>query len=195
MLTTKGEMTHNIVYNTQKEAISNLTGINKSKIKKVKTFGMENDGIYSYRDRIFKISSSRAEYFVAQRLFGEKFENVVNIYGYYECDILGKNGDSVWKSYIIEEEKLKRVGRNFAFNNFDLQTVCLDPIRRIPYFASVLNGIAELASVGIVYYDLHPLNVMYNDKGQVKIIDFGYAVLKRTKEDKRVKVSYKIESL
>ena len=182
------------MYKNQKDAVSDLMGISKSKLKKVIAFGMENDGLLSYGDRIFKISSSKAEFLIAKRLIGETFKNVVNIYSANECDILGKHKKNVWKSYIIEQEKLKRVGKSFAFGDFELQTACLDPMRRIPYFAGVLNGIAELASIGITYYDLHPLNVMYDEEEQPKIIDFGYAALSRIKDNKKIKVSCSIES-
>jgi len=181
------------MFDTQKDAIALFAGINKRKLKRMRAFGMENDGIFSYKDKIYKISSSKREFLAANKIKGKDFNNVVKIFGTYECDILGRNRKTLWKSFILEEEKLKRLGKSYAFDDFDLQRVCCDVGRRLPYFVGILNGLAELASIGIEYNDLHPLNVMYDEKEAVKIIDFGFATIKRKYPKMDMRLSLKME--
>ncbi len=178
------------MFQTRKDALSTLANINKNQIKKLRTFGMENEGIFTYQDRVFKFSASKREFLIAKRLIGKNFKNVVKIHNTYECDVLGICSRNVWKSYIIEEEKLKRIGKSFAFDDFDLQRVCVDVERRAPYFAAILNGIVELSSIGIRYNDLHPLNVMYDNNQVAKIIDFGLASTKRKFQQINMSISF-----
>jgi len=167
------------VYSDAKTAISELAGVNKRKLKKKLANGMEHDKIYTYKDRLFKITSSRQEYFAAKRIIGNRFKNVLTIYDCFKCDIVSDNGDEIWRSYIIEEEILYRKGNQFVFNSLDLYSLAYNIESRLPYFVSIINGLVELSSIGIQYNDLHPLNVMKDKNNVIKIIDFGQVSLKR----------------
>ena len=165
------------VYSTQKDAISKLADINKRCIKRLKISGIENDGIFLYKDKIFKVTSSKREFLAAKRIMQEDFENVVKIYNVYECFIIFY--EKPYKSYIIEEERLFRDKRNYVFDDLDISFASVDINKRLPYFVAVLNGLAELASIGVEHNDLHTLNIMMSNSGVVKIIDFGFAKLKK----------------
>jgi len=166
------------VYKNAKLAISNLANVNKNRLKKIPAYGMENDCIYSNDNKIYKVTSSKQEFLASKRIIGKKFKNIVKIFDSYECNILSDMG-SVWKSYIIEEEKLKREKRKFVFDSLDLCVLSENVKERLPYFVSVINGLAELDSIGIKYKDLHSMNIMNDNDGNVKIIDFGYVSLKK----------------
>jgi serine/threonine protein kinase len=166
------------MYENPKLAISNLFKINSSKLKKLKTVGMEHDYIYSLHDKVYKITSSKTEFLASKRIIGNKFNNVVNIFDSYECDILSPNKDSIWKSYIIEEEKLFR-DKSLLYKNIDLKSLSFDLEKRLPLFVSIINGLIELSSVGIIYDDFHTMNVMRDKNNNIKIIDFGLVILKK----------------
>lgn len=168
-----------MTYDNQKEAISKIFSIKISDIKKKNGFGLENDGIYQYKDRIFKLTSSKREFSAAKRLVGKDFKNVVKVYSSNLCNIYNEQTDSIWKTYIIEEEKLNRNGANFLFNDLNLHTLCINVEKRLPFFVGIMNGLVELASVGIIYYDIHSMNIMFGNSNQVKIIDFGCVSVKR----------------
>jgi serine/threonine protein kinase len=182
-----------MVFNTQREAISALTKVAASDLIKIRASGLENDGIYRTEDRIYKVSSSKKELLVANKLIGKKFKNVVTVYGAYECDILSSNGN-VWKSYIIEEERLFRNKKQFVFDNLDINSIGIDINRRVPFFVSVLNGVIELASLGIFHKDLHCLNVMLDKCGTPKIIDFGIVTIKKKFDDINLSVNINYEN-
>jgi len=167
------------IYDTAKLAISELANVELGNLKKVYNFGIENDAIYSCGDKIFKVTSARQEYLASKRIIGQDFKNVVKIYDSFECNILGYHDDTIWKSYIIEEEKLTRERYKFVFKDLDLYTLSVDVENRLPYFVSVINGLAELNSIGIRYDDLHSLNIMSTKDGVIKILDFGYVSIKR----------------
>jgi serine/threonine protein kinase len=168
-----------MTYNSPKKAIAGLAKISQRTLRRLKVSGIENDGIYATKTRIFKLCGSRREYLAAKRLIGKDFSNVVKVYHAYECDIYYSFSDHPLKTYVIEEERLYRSGRNFVFDYLCLSDIYPDVNRRLPYFVGVINGLAELASVGIIHNDLHTLNVMSDASGQVKIIDFGFAKIKR----------------
>jgi len=172
------------------EAITTITKLKETDLKKVKVYGLENDGIYKTEDRIFKIASSRKEFMAAQRLIGRDFKNVVKVYNATECAIVSMFGN-VWKSYIIEEERLYRKKNALVFNDLDINSVSLDIHTRVPFYVHLLNGIIELASVGILHEDLHSLNVMTDLNDVPKIIDFGIIKLKKKYEP--IKLSVKLE--
>ncbi len=74
----------------------------------------------------------------------------------------------------VQGENLKRllrkVGRLFAG-------------QAIPIACQVCEGLAEAHRRGIIHRDLKPQNIMIDEDGQAKILDFGLARLLRTDED------------
>jgi serine/threonine protein kinase len=177
-----------IIYESPLDAIYKITNINKNSIKKLFVAGIENDGIYLYEDRIFKVAISKREYLAAQRIIGKDFKNVVKIHSATEItSYLYENSYETAKSYIIEEERLFRDRKSYVFDDLDISFVSVDVNRRLPYFVSVLNGLAELASVGIVHGDLHSMNIMMDKNNEAKIIDFGFSKLKKTFGDVKVR--------
>jgi len=177
------------VYDHPKLAIEDLANVNKKYLKHIPNFGMENDYIYSYKDRVFKITSSKQEFLASKRIIGRNFNNVVKIYDSFECDILGKHSNNIWKSYVIEEEMLYRNGGEFLFKKLDFCALMGNVEKRLPYFVSVINGLIELESVGIRYNDLHSLNVMFDKEKNAKLIDFGYVSLKKKYKPINVRLS------
>jgi serine/threonine protein kinase len=170
------------MFHSDKEAISALCGVHESLLKKVQfSSGLENDGMYCFGNRVYKISSKRREFLASKRLIGHKFKNVVNIYSAHECKILSNN-DSVWDSYIIEQEKLYKNINTPRFDKLDLDVFATNVNKNMHYFIGVMRGISELASVGIIHKDLHSLNIMSDKNNNPKIIDFGIVVLKRNFE-------------
>jgi len=178
-----------MIYDHPKLAIQDLAKIDKNYLKRIPNFGMENDFIYFYKDRVFKITSSRQEFLASKRIIGRNFNNVVKIYDSFECDILSEHSDNVWKSYIIEEELLFRKGNNFLFKNLDFVTLMNDVENRLPYFVSIINGMIELESIGIRYNDLHSLNIMFDKEDNAKLIDFGFVSLKKNFKPINIKLS------
>lgn len=168
----------NEIYKTPKDAIANLANLDKRSIKRLKVSGVENDGIFLCKDRIFKITSSKREFLAAKRIMQEDFQNVVKIHNIYECLMIFS--EKPYRTYILEEERLFRDKRNYVFDDLDIAFACVDINKRLPYFVAVLNGLAELASIGVEHNDLHSLNIMMDKIGEIKIIDFGFAKLKKT---------------
>ena len=166
-------------YNSPKEAINKLYGIPENELIKLrKKWGLENDGIFAYKDRIFKISSSRKEFFAAQRLIGKEFKNVVKVFSCKECQILSYYETVCW-AYVIEEERLHRNGKEYLYDSLDIGMIADDIDKRMPYMIAVMNGIIELSKAGIKHCDLHCANIMMDKKGNPKIIDFGIVSLKK----------------
>ena len=56
----------------------------------------------------------------------------------------------------------------------------LDPWQAIPVARGICDGLAEAHRLGIVHRDLKPQNVMIDEEGQAKIMDFGLARLLKT---------------
>lgn len=177
-----------MVFYTQKEAISALANVPICDLIKIRANGLENDGVYRTENKIYKISSSKKELLVANKLIDKKFKNVVTVYGAYECDILSLHGN-VWKSYIIEEERLFRNKKQFVFDDLDINSISIDVNKRVPFFVSVLNGVIELASIGVFHKDLHCLNVMLDKAGTPKIIDFGIVTIKKKFENVKMSIN------
>ena len=175
------------IYKNPKDAISKLANLDKRSIKRLKVSGIENDGVFLCKDRIFKVTSSKREFLAAKRIMQEDFQNVVKIYNIYECLVIFY--EKPYRTYVIEEEKLFRDKRNYVFDDLDVSFASVDINKRLPYFVSVLNGLAELASVGIEHNDLHSMNIMMDEKGSVKIIDFGYAKLKKVVQTVNVRAN------
>lgn len=165
------------VYDNAKLAISELANIDKSALKLFRRSGAEHDRLYSYNDKIFKVTPSRQEFLASKRLIGKDFNNVVKIFNSFECCVLS-DYDRVtkWKSYIIEEEKLKKSG---FLNDLTLYDLSCNIEKKLSYYVDIINGLIELSSVGIIHNDIHTLNTMKDDNGNVKIIDFGFATIKK----------------
>lgn len=170
----------NQIYNSQKEAISKISNIKITSLKRLQVAGIENEGVYLYKDRIFKVSPAKKEFAAASRIKDKNFKNVVKVYNTYECcSYIDNDCNIVYKSYIIEEERLFRNRNSYVFDDLDVSSISLDINRRLPYIVSVINGIAELASVGIIHKDIHSMNIMLDKQNEVKIIDFGHTKIKK----------------
>jgi len=180
-------------YNSAKEAISKLYDIPENKLIKLKKFGLENDGIYACDDKIYKVASSRKEFLAAERLIGKNFTNVVKVYSCKSCKIMSEY-ERVWESFIISEEHLYRSKNEYVYNSLDINMISENIEKRVPYMIAIMNGIVELASVGIKHADLHSLNILMSKKGIPKIIDFGIVSLKK-KYDEKVKFKAYIKNL
>lgn len=180
-------------YNSAKEAISKLYDIPEDKLIKLKKFGLENDGIYAYGDKIYKISSSKKEFDAANRLIGKNFNNVVKVYSCKSCRIMSEY-ERIWASYIIEEEKLSRNRKEFLYDSLDISMIADDIEKRVPFMVAIMNGIIELASLGIRHRDVHTLNIMFSKDGMPKIIDFGIVSLKKN-YDQNIKLKAYIKNL
>lgn len=172
------------IYKTQQEALLKLFDLTIDSYKKIPAMGIENVGLYRTNDRIYKFSTSRKEYDVGKILQKHTLKNVVNIYSVNVCKILTKPcyGDYYY-AYIIEQEKCFRNKRSFVFDDLDISLLTEKFNERVPYFVGIINGIAELLSLGIQHKDLHSMNIMFDKQNNPKIIDFGICSIK-TKIDK-----------
>jgi len=68
----------------------------------------------------------------------------------------------------VRGENLKRLIRKVG---------CLAPGQAIPIACQICDGLAEAHRLDIVHRDLKPQNVMIDEDGQAKIMDFGLALL------------------
>jgi eukaryotic-like serine/threonine-protein kinase len=68
----------------------------------------------------------------------------------------------------VKGENLKRLIRKVGH---------LSPSQALPYACQICEGLAEAHRLGIVHRDLKPQNVMIDEEGQAKILDFGLARL------------------
>jgi eukaryotic-like serine/threonine-protein kinase len=68
----------------------------------------------------------------------------------------------------VKGENLKRLIRKVG---------CLSPGQAVPVACQICDGLAEAHRLGIVHRDLKPQNVMIDEDGQAKIMDFGLARL------------------
>lgn len=163
----------------EQEAISKLYNIPICNLKKAAEFGIENNGVFLYKDKAFKASFSSREFKTAIRLIDQDFKNVVKIFSALECKILSKDTSKYWKIFIIEEERLFRSKHKYCFDDLDLMSLNKDVENRLPYFVNIINGIIELASVGIIHNDIHSYNIMLDKNDVPKIIDFGQITLRK----------------
>jgi tetratricopeptide (TPR) repeat protein len=68
----------------------------------------------------------------------------------------------------VRGENLKRLIRKVGH---------LSPSQALPYACQICDGLAEAHRLGIVHRDLKPQNIMIDEEGQAKILDFGLARL------------------
>ena len=68
----------------------------------------------------------------------------------------------------VKGENLKRLIRKVG---------CLSPGQAVPIACQICDGLAEAHRLGIVHRDLKPQNIMIDEEGQAKIMDFGLARL------------------
>ena len=165
-------------YNSVKEAISKLYNIPEEDLIKLKSYGLENEGIYKNKDRIYKVSTSKREFLAAQRLIGKDLKNVVNIYSVQVCKAKSVY-NKIWTFYLIEEELLFRNKKEYLYDSLDLNIISKDIKKRVPFMLAVMNGIIELSELGIFHNDLHCGNILMDKNKVAKIIDFGIVSLKK----------------
>ena len=166
-------------FKNEQEAISYIYKIPILELKKAAEFGIENNGVFLYKDKAYKASFSSKEFKAVKRLIDKDFKNVVNIYSATECKILSKYSNKYWKIFLIEEERLYRNKHKYCFDDLDLISLNKDIKNRLPYFVNVINGIIELSSAGIVHNDIHSYNIMLDKNNIPKIIDFGQVTLRK----------------
>lgn len=65
----------------------------------------------------------------------------------------------------------------------DIVTEALSEERFLQLFIPILSGLGAAHDRGIIHRDLKPANIMLNEKGQVKIMDFGLAKADKTGHD------------
>jgi serine/threonine protein kinase len=167
---------------TIREAALEFAGT--SSIKKLSTGGMQNCGLYLFKDRILKFSYSISEAKACTRLIGKKFNNVVKIYAVQKFLLPLENGKKT-TVYAIEQERLQRK-KGLNFYSLEIEDVILSGLKQsisvketTSYIKQILNGYVELESVGVIYRDLHSSNVMSDVSGNLKIIDFGCVTVRR----------------
>ena len=135
-----------------------------------------NEGIFITKNKVFKITLYSNEAKACKRLIGKTFKNVCKIHNVYSIKVT--DGESSWKAHVIEQEKLHR-DESISFFNLDFKYIMRDINKRAEIAKSIINGLLELESIGITYSDLHSSNVMRDSKNRLKIIDFGFAKVKR----------------
>lgn len=162
-----------------KDLVSQVAGIDKKKLERLKSGGIEHIVIYKTDDKIYKVTNSVKEYQACNRLKGNDFKNVVKIHDVHTVKATHPLNIFGFTLYIIEQERLYRFKHSNTFEVLDMDCLETDPVNRVNFFVDIMNGILELASVGIKHTDLHALNTMNDKSGNLKIIDFGCAKTSR----------------
>jgi serine/threonine protein kinase len=172
-------LTSNKVYKTYREAAQGLSG--HPYPVKVQGIGLENRAIFTIGNRVLKFTFSARDAKASERLIGKNFRNVVRIYSVNRVCLQDEDGK--FYVYAIEQEKLHR-DRHIRFHNLDVERIVLtNPNRSLSFLKSVVNDVlnayVELRSVGIIYRDLHSNNILRDTAGNLKLIDFGFATIRR----------------
>jgi serine/threonine protein kinase/tetratricopeptide (TPR) repeat protein len=122
-----------------------------------------------------EIASDRAtiERFAAELKLARQIvhKNVARMFDLYE-----EGGVPFITMEYVPGENLKRLIRKVGR---------LDPWQAIPVARGICDGLAEAHRHGIVHRDLKPQNVMIDEEGQAKIMDFGLARLLKTDDKTR----------
>jgi len=157
------------------EAVSDYLGIPTSKFEMICEKGVGNEGVYAYKNKVYKVTDYLSEITVCKRLLGHSFKNVVKIHNiakFYLVSDFAKTGR--YMMYIVEMERLMP-DPSFDFDSINVEKFLRKQVRkRAALVREIMRGLEELASVGIQYHDLHSDNVMVDKRGNRKIIDFGF---------------------
>jgi serine/threonine protein kinase len=92
--------------------------------------------------------------------------NIVTIYDIDAAEIDGKLVDFVAMEYVHGKTLDKLTGRKG-----------LRPMEALRYARQIADGLAAAHAAGIVHRDLKPANLIVNERGELKILDFGLAKL------------------